>query len=100
MLFASPVEGLRRLDFVAKEWLGLLVNWMTGRSDALLPGSLARSRGSQRSELPPGIGGRKEVADRLGGRRVFQQRRMALVGHADGRHGGVPPTHLVDCLRP
>ena len=37
MLFASPVEGLRRLDFVAKEWLGLLVNWLTGRSEALLP---------------------------------------------------------------
>jgi uncharacterized SAM-binding protein YcdF (DUF218 family) len=37
MPFASPAEGLRRLDFVAKEWLGLLVNWMTGRSDALLP---------------------------------------------------------------
>ena len=24
MLFASPVEGLRRLDFVVKEWLGLV----------------------------------------------------------------------------
>jgi uncharacterized SAM-binding protein YcdF (DUF218 family) len=37
MLFASPVEGLRRLDFVAKEWLGLFVNWLTGRSETLLP---------------------------------------------------------------
>jgi uncharacterized SAM-binding protein YcdF (DUF218 family) len=37
IFFASPVEGLRRLDFVVKEWLGLLVNWVTGRSDALLP---------------------------------------------------------------
>jgi uncharacterized SAM-binding protein YcdF (DUF218 family) len=37
MLFASPVEGLRRLDFVVKEWLGLLVNRVTGRSDALFP---------------------------------------------------------------
>jgi uncharacterized SAM-binding protein YcdF (DUF218 family) len=37
MLFASPVEGLRRLDFVTKEWLGLCVNWLTGRSETLLP---------------------------------------------------------------
>lgn len=37
MLFSSPVEGLRRLDFVVKEWLGLLVNRVTGRSDALFP---------------------------------------------------------------
>ena len=37
MLFASPVEGLRRLDLVAKEWLGLFVNWLTGRSQVLLP---------------------------------------------------------------
>ena len=37
MLFASPVEGLRRLDFVTKEWLGLFVNWLTGRSETLLP---------------------------------------------------------------
>ena len=37
ILFSSPVEGLRRLDFVVKEWLGLLVNRVTGRSDALFP---------------------------------------------------------------
>lgn len=37
MVFSSPVEGLRRLDLVAKEWLGLLVNWLTGRSETLLP---------------------------------------------------------------
>jgi uncharacterized SAM-binding protein YcdF (DUF218 family) len=37
MLFSSPVEGLRRLDFVVKEWLGLLVNRVTGRSDELFP---------------------------------------------------------------
>jgi uncharacterized SAM-binding protein YcdF (DUF218 family) len=36
-LFASPVEGLRRLDLVAREWLGLLVNRLTDRSQALLP---------------------------------------------------------------
>ncbi len=37
MLFASPVEGLRRLDFVVKEWLGLAVNRLTGKSDVLFP---------------------------------------------------------------
>jgi uncharacterized SAM-binding protein YcdF (DUF218 family) len=36
--FTSPGGGLHRLDFVTKEWLGLLLNWLTGRSDALLPG--------------------------------------------------------------
>ena len=36
--FASPGDGLMRLDFVSKEWLGLLFNWLSGRSDALLPG--------------------------------------------------------------
>jgi len=35
--FFNPLEGLRRFDFVAKEWLALTVNWLTGRSDALLP---------------------------------------------------------------
>ena len=37
ILFSSPVEGLRRLDFVVKEWVGLLVNRLTGRSDDLFP---------------------------------------------------------------
>lgn len=37
IVFSSPLEGLRRLDLVAKEWLGLLVNWLTGRSAELLP---------------------------------------------------------------
>jgi uncharacterized SAM-binding protein YcdF (DUF218 family) len=37
LLFSSPGEGIRRLDFVTKEWLGLLVNRITGRSDELLP---------------------------------------------------------------
>jgi uncharacterized SAM-binding protein YcdF (DUF218 family) len=36
-VFASPSEGLRRLDFVVKEWLGLAVNRLTGKSDALFP---------------------------------------------------------------
>lgn len=37
LLSGSPSEGLRRLDVVIKEWVGLTVNWLTGRSDALLP---------------------------------------------------------------
>jgi uncharacterized SAM-binding protein YcdF (DUF218 family) len=37
MLFTSPVEGIRRLDFVVKEWLGLVVNWLAGKSDELFP---------------------------------------------------------------
>src|SRR4029079_13157130 len=36
--FASPGAGLHRLDFVVKEWIGLLFNWLSGRSDTLLPG--------------------------------------------------------------
>ena len=36
-VFASPSEGLRRLDFVVKEWLGLVVNWLTGRSESCFP---------------------------------------------------------------
>ncbi|MFA6140114.1 MAG: YdcF family protein [Hyphomicrobium sp.] len=37
MLFASPVEGIRRLDFVVKEWLGLAANRLAGKSDELFP---------------------------------------------------------------
>jgi uncharacterized SAM-binding protein YcdF (DUF218 family) len=36
--FTSVAGGLQRLDFVTKEWLGLTFNWLSGRSDALLPG--------------------------------------------------------------
>jgi len=37
-LFESPAEGLRRLELVVHEWLGLLVYRVLGRTDALLPG--------------------------------------------------------------
>jgi uncharacterized SAM-binding protein YcdF (DUF218 family) len=37
MLFDNPGEGLRRLDTVLREWIGLVVNRLSGRSDALLP---------------------------------------------------------------
>ena len=36
--FASVSEGLRRMDVAAKEWVGLVVYRLTGKSDALLPG--------------------------------------------------------------
>src|ERR1700733_255721 len=34
----SPLGGFTRLDTAAHEWEGLLVDWITGRSPALLPG--------------------------------------------------------------
>jgi uncharacterized SAM-binding protein YcdF (DUF218 family) len=37
-LFDKPSEGLRRLDQVLREWVGLVVYRLTGRSDALFPG--------------------------------------------------------------
>jgi uncharacterized SAM-binding protein YcdF (DUF218 family) len=35
--------GLARMDLASKEWVGLLFYWLSGRSDALLPGPLAPS---------------------------------------------------------
>lgn len=35
--FDKPSEGLRRIDFIAHEWLGLLVYWLTGRTPNLFP---------------------------------------------------------------
>jgi uncharacterized SAM-binding protein YcdF (DUF218 family) len=35
--FDAPSEGLRRLDLVTREWIGLVAYWMLGRSSALLP---------------------------------------------------------------
>ena len=37
-LFESPPEGMRRLDFVLHEWIGLVAYRLMGRSDALFPG--------------------------------------------------------------
>ena len=37
-IFDAPSEGLRRLDLVTHEWLGLLVYRLTGRSNAVFPG--------------------------------------------------------------
>jgi uncharacterized SAM-binding protein YcdF (DUF218 family) len=39
--FDSIPDGLKRVDLAAREWAGLLVYWLTGRSDSLWP-SLVR----------------------------------------------------------
>ena len=48
-MHTSIPEGLRRIDFIAKEYVGLAVYYLAGRTDALLPGP----RGGPR---PPGPG--------------------------------------------
>jgi uncharacterized SAM-binding protein YcdF (DUF218 family) len=35
---ASVPEGLRRIDFVVKEYVGLVIYYVTGRTGELLPG--------------------------------------------------------------
>ncbi len=35
--FDAPSEGLRRLDLVAREWVGLVAYWVLGRSSGLFP---------------------------------------------------------------
>jgi uncharacterized SAM-binding protein YcdF (DUF218 family) len=35
--FDKVSEGLRRVDVAAREWVGLLAYWVSGRSDALFP---------------------------------------------------------------
>lgn len=37
VLFPTPGEGLRRLDSALREWIGLALNRLSGRSDALFP---------------------------------------------------------------
>jgi uncharacterized SAM-binding protein YcdF (DUF218 family) len=37
MPFAALGDGLRRTDTAAREWVGLLVYWLTGKSSALFP---------------------------------------------------------------
>lgn len=36
--FSAASKGLRRFDVAFREWVGLAVYWMTGRSSALFPG--------------------------------------------------------------
>ena len=48
--FDKVSEGLRRVDTAAREWVGLLSYWLSGRTDALFPAPLhqrgLRSRGA------------------------------------------------------
>ena len=37
-VYNSIPEGLRRMDFVTREYVGLVVYYLTGRIEALLPG--------------------------------------------------------------
>ena len=39
--FSSPAEGLKRLDAMTKEYVGLAALWLTGRSSALFPAPCA-----------------------------------------------------------
>ncbi len=36
--FSKPSEGLRRVDLVSREWVGLLAYWATGRIPTIWPG--------------------------------------------------------------
>ncbi|WP_068459088.1 YdcF family protein [Hyphomicrobium sulfonivorans] len=36
-LIDNPVKGLNQVDIAGKEWIGLVVNWLSGRTDALFP---------------------------------------------------------------
>jgi uncharacterized SAM-binding protein YcdF (DUF218 family) len=36
-LFDAPADGLKRLDTATREWVGLLIYRLTGRTDALFP---------------------------------------------------------------
>lgn len=37
LFFSSIPDGLKRCDLAVREWLGLLMYWLTGRSNALYP---------------------------------------------------------------
>jgi uncharacterized SAM-binding protein YcdF (DUF218 family) len=42
--FATLGDGLRRSDTAVREWVGLVVYWLTGRSSALFPGPTREGR--------------------------------------------------------
>lgn len=42
--FASVGDGLRRVDTAVREWVGLAVYWLTGRSSELFPGPLPAAK--------------------------------------------------------
>ena len=35
--FDKPSEGLRRVDIIVREWIGLFAYWLGGSTDALFP---------------------------------------------------------------
>jgi uncharacterized SAM-binding protein YcdF (DUF218 family) len=41
--FQTVSDGLRRTDTAVREWIGLVVYWLTGRSSELFPGPSPRS---------------------------------------------------------
>ena len=43
--FLTLGDGLRRTDTAVREWVGLLVSWMTGQSSELFPGPSVRDGG-------------------------------------------------------
>jgi uncharacterized SAM-binding protein YcdF (DUF218 family) len=59
--FDKVSEGLRRVDVAAREWVGLVAYWLTGRSDVLYPAPRASTvagcdltrPGATRAESPP-----------------------------------------------
>ena len=54
--FDKVSEGLRRVDVAAREWVGLLVYWLAGRSEALFPApnsSAGCDLATSRSGTPP-----------------------------------------------
>jgi uncharacterized SAM-binding protein YcdF (DUF218 family) len=42
--FATLGDGLRRSDTAVREWAGLVVYWLTGRSSALFPSPTREGR--------------------------------------------------------
>lgn len=49
--FSSAADGLRRLDVVGREYVGLVAYWLTARSDELWPGP---GSGTRHGNVPPG----------------------------------------------
>jgi uncharacterized SAM-binding protein YcdF (DUF218 family) len=51
--FDKVSEGLRRVDTAAREWVGLLSYWLSGRSDALFPAPFSPGAGCDRAQPSP-----------------------------------------------
>jgi uncharacterized SAM-binding protein YcdF (DUF218 family) len=59
--FPRASEGLRRVDLATKEWVGLFVTWLRGRTSSPFP-SLDDPEGTARSEAGNGTGGAQAVS--------------------------------------